>query len=96
MDGRADTILLEHDVKLDGRRRLILAGLDDAVHVAGAGAQHLEDDHGIMYDLGGSIDARAHDQAVRVTNVVVSDADLEIASVKSAGLALEPSPNSDC
>jgi hypothetical protein len=49
-----------------------------------------------MNDLGGSIDARAHDHAVRVTNVVVSDADLEIASVKSAGLALEPSPNSDC
>ena len=96
MDGRADTLLLEHDVTLDGRRRLVLAGLDDAVLGGGAGAQHLKDDHGIMNDLGGWIDARAHDHAVRVTNVVVSDADLEVASVKVAGLAPEPSSDSDC
>src|SRR5271166_1524045 len=94
VNGRADPSLLEHDVTLDRGRRLVLAGLDDAVFGGGAGAQHLEEDHGIMNDLGGWIDGRAHDHSVRVTNVIVSDADLEIASVKAAGLAPEPSTNS--
>ena len=31
VDGGADAVLFEHDVTLDGRRRLILAGFDDPV-----------------------------------------------------------------
>src|ERR1700677_4699263 len=38
-DGRAYTLLLEHHVSLDGRRLLVLAGLDDAVPGGGARAQ---------------------------------------------------------
>ena len=49
-----------------------------------------------MNDIGGWIDGRAHHHSVRVTNVIVSDADLEIASVKAAGLAPKPSHKSDC
>ena len=92
MDSRADGILLEHNVTLDGGRRLVLAGLYDAVVGGGAGAQHLEDDHGIIGDLGGWIDWRANDHSVGVTNVIVGDADLEIASVKAAGRAPEHLP----
>ena len=53
VNGRADPGLLEHDVTLDRWRRLVLAGLDDAVLRGGAGAQNLEDDDGVADDLGG-------------------------------------------
>ena len=94
-NGRADTFLLKHDISLDGRRRLILAGLDDPVLGGGARAQHLEDDDRIVNDRGGPIKGRANDHPVGITNVIVRDLDLEIAAENWQGLPLRRSDERD-
>ena len=69
-DGRADTLLLEHDVSLDGGRRLVLAGLDDAVLGGGARAQHLEDHHGVSNGGGGWGNGRTNDHPVGIAAAI--------------------------
>src|ERR1700677_970207 len=93
-DGRAYALLLEHDVSLDGGRRLVLAGLDDAVLGGGARTQHLKDDNGVIDHFGGSIDGGAHHHSVWIADMVVGDLDLEIAPIKLTGLTSQPAAKS--
>src|SRR5580704_3788818 len=83
-DGRAYTLLLEHDVSLDGGRRLVLAGLDDAVLGGGAGTQHLEDHHGVSNGGGGWGNGRTNDHPVGIAAATTTDQNLKVAPVKLA------------
>ena len=88
-------VLLEHDVTLDGRRRLVLAGLDDAVLGGGAGAQHLEDDHGVRNRGGVRRDGGTNDHSVRIAGAILSDQNFEVASMKFARLAAQAASDRD-
>src|SRR5271166_1120893 len=95
VDGGADGVLFEHDVALDGRSGLILAGLDDPVVARGAWAEHFEDDDGIVNDGGGSVDRGADDHAVGIADVALRDLKFEVAAVEAARLAAKSSTHGD-
>jgi len=92
VDDGVDAILLEHDVALDGRRRLIFAGLDDRVIARGARTEDFEDDDGVINDSGGSVDRGAHDHAVGIADVAFRDLEFEIAAVEAARTAAKARP----
>ena len=56
---------------------------------------HLEDTTGSRMTFAPLIDRRTNDHAVRVTDMIVCDLDLEVATVESTGLATELSPEGD-
>ena len=59
------------------------------------GTQHLEDDHRVAYDLGVPRDRGTDDHAVRITDVIARDLNLEIATVEFAGFATQSANERD-
>ena len=59
------------------------------------GTQHLEDDHRVAHDLGVPRDRRTDDHAVRITDVISRDLNLEIATVEFAGFATQSANERD-
>jgi hypothetical protein len=89
VDGRADAVLFEHDIALNGRGGLILAGLDDPVVAGGARTEDFEDDDRVINDSRVSVDGGAHDHSVGIADVAFRDLKFEIASVELARLSAE-------
>ena len=92
VDSGAHAILLEHDVALYGWSCLILAGFDNSVLARGARAQHFEDNDRIKNDGGGPVDRGADDHAVRISDVALSDLELEVAAIITAWLPSQARP----
>ena len=89
VDRAARGVLFEHDVALDGRSGLILAGFYDPVIARSAWTEHFDDDDGVLNDSGGSVDRGADDHAVGITDVAIRDLKFEVAAEELAGRAKE-------
>ena len=70
--------LLQNDVALDGRGGAIFLVLDDQIVVERFVAQDLEHDDGVVDDRRPGRDVAAHDECVRVADLAIGHANLEL------------------
>jgi hypothetical protein len=91
-DGSADAILLEHDMALDGRSRLVFPHPDEANDPRGARTDDFKDDDRLVDDRCGAVKGGTKDHAVGIAAMARGDPKLEVTAEEPARLAAERRP----